>query len=138
MSCSTSGFFCAIYGKYQNTSTKLQINSKSQYSMTKTLLQGLWSFRFFQYRCFDEKSNSFSELERPFFEIIYGFRIWNFGHWNLPFDWAQGGELVEPFDICVLGFVISVFPGWGSLKFSHKVLWFPHPYLRSSFCPLPV
>jgi hypothetical protein len=24
------------------------------------------------------------------------------GHWDLPFDLAQGGELVEPFDICVL------------------------------------
>jgi len=22
-----------------------------------------------------------------------------FGHWNLPFDLAQGGELVEPFEI---------------------------------------
>jgi hypothetical protein len=26
----------------------------------------------------------------------------NFGHWNLPFDLAQGGELVEPFEICIL------------------------------------
>ena len=75
--------------------------------MTKTLLQGLWSFRFFQYRCFDEKSNSFSELERPFFEIIYGFRIWNFGHWNL-------------FDICDLIFVIFVFPGSGVSNFLIK------------------
>jgi hypothetical protein len=23
----------------------------------------------------------------------------NFGHWNLPFDFAQGGEPVEPFGI---------------------------------------
>jgi len=27
------------------------------------------------------------------------FGIWNFGHCYLPFDLAQGGELVEPFDI---------------------------------------
>jgi hypothetical protein len=30
------------------------------------------------------------------------FDILNFGHCDLPFDLAQGGELVEPFDICVL------------------------------------
>jgi hypothetical protein len=29
-------------------------------------------------------------------------RILNFGHCDLPFDVAQGGELVEPFDICDL------------------------------------
>jgi hypothetical protein len=43
------------------------------------------------------------------------FRILNFGHWCLPFDsfdlealdrFAQGGELVEPFDICALLFEI--------------------------------
>ncbi len=28
--------------------------------------------------------------------------VLNFGHCDLPFDWAQGGELVEPFDICDL------------------------------------
>jgi hypothetical protein len=28
------------------------------------------------------------------------FGILNFGHCDLPFDFAQGGELVEPFDIC--------------------------------------
>ena len=27
------------------------------------------------------------------------FGIWKFGHCYLPFDLAQGGELVEPFDI---------------------------------------
>jgi hypothetical protein len=37
------------------------------------------------------------------------FEILNFGHWNLPFDWAQGGELVEPFDIWCLLFVILNF-----------------------------
>jgi len=44
----------------------------------------------------------------------------NFGHCDLPFDWAQGGEpfdpaqdrepverLVEPFGVCVLLFGIS-------------------------------
>jgi hypothetical protein len=30
------------------------------------------------------------------------FGISNFGHCYLPFDLAQGGELVEPFDICDL------------------------------------
>jgi len=32
------------------------------------------------------------------------FEVLNFGHCDLPFDLAQGGELVEPFDICVLKF----------------------------------
>jgi hypothetical protein len=31
----------------------------------------------------------------------------NIGIWNLPFDLAQGGELVEPFDIWDLLFGIS-------------------------------
>jgi hypothetical protein len=31
------------------------------------------------------------------------------GHCYLPFDLAQGGELVEPFDICDLNFGISIF-----------------------------
>jgi hypothetical protein len=30
------------------------------------------------------------------------FEILNFGYWDLPFDLAQGGELVEPFEIWVL------------------------------------
>jgi len=34
------------------------------------------------------------------------FGILNFGHCDLPFDLAQGGEPVEPFGICVLVFVI--------------------------------
>jgi hypothetical protein len=35
------------------------------------------------------------------------FGILNFGHCDLPFDLAQGGgELVEPFGICVLLFEI--------------------------------
>jgi hypothetical protein len=32
--------------------------------------------------------------------------ILNFGLCDLPFDLAQGGELVEPFDIWLLRFVI--------------------------------
>jgi hypothetical protein len=34
------------------------------------------------------------------------FGILNFGHCDLPFGFAQGGELVEPFAICVLLFEI--------------------------------
>jgi len=34
------------------------------------------------------------------------FGILSFGHCDLPFDLAQGGELVEPFGICVLLFEI--------------------------------
>jgi len=33
--------------------------------------------------------------------------VLNFGHWYLPFDLAQGGELVEPFDIWFL--VLGIF-----------------------------
>jgi hypothetical protein len=36
------------------------------------------------------------------FNVIYRFGILNFGHWDLPFDVAQGGEPVEPFGIWVL------------------------------------
>jgi len=31
----------------------------------------------------------------------------NFGQCDLPFDLAQGGELVEPFGICFLKFLIA-------------------------------
>jgi hypothetical protein len=34
----------------------------------------------------------------------------------LPFDWAQGGELVEPFDICDLLF--PLYPDYDSIDFS--------------------
>ena len=33
--------------------------------------------------------------------------VLNFGHSYLPFDLAQGGELVEPFEICIL--VLGIF-----------------------------
>ena len=36
--------------------------------------------------------------------------MWNFGHCDLPFDFAQGGQLVEPFDIWDLLFGISIPP----------------------------
>jgi hypothetical protein len=36
----------------------------------------------------------------------------NFGHWDLPFDLAQGGELVEPFEICLPAIFLA-----GNLKF---------------------
>jgi len=32
------------------------------------------------WQCFNEKSNSFSELESFFFKIIFAFGILNFGH----------------------------------------------------------
>jgi hypothetical protein len=35
------------------------------------------------------------------------FGILNLGHWNLPFDLAQGGEPVEPFEIWFL--VLEIF-----------------------------
>ena len=37
----------------------------------------------------------------PLFEIL------NLGHWDLPFDLAQGGELVEPFEIWFM--VLGIF-----------------------------
>ena len=36
------------------------------------------------------------------------FGILDLGHWNLPFDLAQGGELVEPFEIWFLVFGIFI------------------------------
>jgi hypothetical protein len=36
------------------------------------------------------------------------FGILNLSHWDLPFDRAQGGELVEPFEIWVLMLGISM------------------------------
>jgi hypothetical protein len=41
-------------------------------------------------------------LKSQFFNDQNRFDILNFGHCDLPFDLAQGGELVEPFDICAL------------------------------------
>ncbi len=41
-----------------------------------------------------------------FFITFIEFGILNFGNCDLPFDVAQGGELVEPFVICDLFFVI--------------------------------
>jgi hypothetical protein len=39
------------------------------------------------------------------------FGIQNYGHCCLPFDFAQGGEPVEPFDICILAFRILIRDG---------------------------
>lgn len=35
--------------------------------------------------------------------------FWVIENWNLPFDWAQGGEPVEPFAIWCLALVIMYF-----------------------------
>jgi len=42
---------------------------------------------------------------RTFFGLRFITNL-NFGHWNLPFGLAQGGELVEPFGFCDLLFEI--------------------------------
>jgi hypothetical protein len=74
--------------KPQVPSTKFQINLKSQYPMTKMVLGILES-------------------------LFFVFWISNFGHCDLPFDDAQGGEPVEPFDICdlVLGILFILIHG---------------------------
>ena len=53
-----------------------------------------------------------SPIKDIFNVVLSGFLIfnWNFGHCDLPFDWAQGGELVEPFVICNLLFGIFASP----------------------------
>ena len=61
------------------------------------------------------------------------FRILNFGHWCLPFDLAQGGELVEPFVICDLLFEI-----YSTRLLQHFMLpvlgWFDKsPFFRNFF-----
>ena len=43
--------------------------------------------------------NDQNSFDRSFFDILSMFGILNFGHCDLPFDLAQGGELVEPFGI---------------------------------------
>jgi hypothetical protein len=43
-----------------------------------------------------------TNFKSQFFNDQNMFGILNFGHCDLPFDLAQGGELVEPFDICDL------------------------------------
>jgi hypothetical protein len=73
--------------KSQITSTKLQINSKLQYQNLKL-----------QYPM--TKTDELAKRQKQFFlKIIFAFGILNFGHCDLPFDWAQGGEPVEPFEI---------------------------------------
>jgi len=43
----------------------------------------------------------------PFGTNAGGSVVLNLGHWNLPFDFAQGGEPVEPFGIWFL--VLGIF-----------------------------
>jgi len=69
--------------KYQITSTKLQTNLKFQY----------WSSGLPTLRAGPQFQMTKTQTR---------FGISNFGHCDLPFDLAQGGELVEPFDICYL------------------------------------
>ena len=60
------------------------------------------------------KTDELAKRQKPFFfKIILAFGILNFGHCDLPFDWAQGGEPVEPFGIWYLCFGISSLPGLG-------------------------
>jgi len=47
------------------------------------------------------------------------FRILNLGHWDLPFDLAQGGELVEPFEIGFL--MLGIFMIFIMLVISVKI-----------------
>jgi hypothetical protein len=56
----------------------------------------------------------YNRIETFFLKIIFAFGILNFGHCDLPFDWAQGGEPVEPFGIWYLCFGISGLSGLGS------------------------
>ena len=69
-------------------------------------------------------------LECLFLEIMYVFRILNFGHCDLPFDLAQGGELVEPLGIWYLWFGISGLSGLGNDRQKYdKLLHFEAEYL---------
>jgi hypothetical protein len=44
----------------------------------------------------------------PIFKHKVRFGTLNFNHCDLPFDLAQGGELVEPFGVCDLFFGIFI------------------------------
>ena len=68
----------------------------------------------------------YNRIETFFLKIIFAFGVLNFGHCDLPFDWAQGGESfdvaqdrepverpVEPFGIWYLCFGISGLSGLG-------------------------
>ncbi len=60
------------------------------------------------------------------------FGISNFGHCDLPFDLAQGGELVEPFVICDLLFGISIPPVLQYSTTTRHLYWQSHATLT---CP---
>jgi len=53
------------------------------------------------------------KIQCPMFKtethVVHGFGRLNLDHWILPFDVAQGGELVEPFRISCFGFRIFNF-----------------------------
>ncbi len=88
-----------------------------------------------------------------FYDFIK-FGILNFGHWDLPFDLAQGGEsfdsaqdrepverLVEPFDIWDLLFeiffsdqLVCPFTGYPKILYSHPLILLH----REVFWPLAV
>ncbi len=46
--------------------------------------------------------NEIGTVNSLLLKFVYMFRISSFGHCDLPFDLAQGAELVEPFVICDL------------------------------------
>jgi hypothetical protein len=53
--------------------------------------------------CYKEQKSKFRPFTNPSNKIkgqLFG--ILNLGHCDLPFDLAQGGELVEPFGFCDL------------------------------------
>ena len=68
----------AVHGIFEISNSKHQILNKSQIPNTNDL-------NYFDFSSIDENIffNSFSELECPFFKIIYGFVIWDFSHWDL-------------------------------------------------------
>jgi len=67
-----------------------------------------------------EGVSSFDTFQVYLFIDKNKFGILNFGHCDLPFDLAQGGELVEPFGICYLKFLITETlyeTSWNSVAF---------------------
>ncbi len=73
-------------------------------TITKNREQYYPTYRFEKLEYRISKSETNPNIELPKFKIQ--FRISEFGNLNLPFDFAQGGELVEPFRISCFGFRI--------------------------------
>ena len=63
-------------------------------------------FTSYQYRCTNLCPPGIMPFAQMPVDQVFG--ILNFGHWNLPFDLAQGGEPVEPFEIWFLVLEISM------------------------------